>query len=64
MVLLVSKLFNIAINDVDAKKYARDGRVLVVTERFVSGTQCKGFDAAQGRRLLGMDYACVITTHT
>ena len=38
-VLLVTELFNIAVNDFDAKKPARCGRVLVVTE-LVSGTQC------------------------
>ena len=33
-------LFNIAINDSDAKKAARYSRVLIVTELVLSGTQC------------------------
>ena len=38
-VFVVSELFNIAVNDVDAKKSARYSRVLAVTELVVSGTQ-------------------------
>ena len=37
---VVTKLFNIAVNDCDTKKSAHCGRVLVVTELVVSGTQC------------------------
>ena len=36
---VVAKLFNTAVNDIDAKKYARFSRVLVVTELDVSWTQ-------------------------
>ena len=39
-VLVVTKLFNIVINDFDAKQSARYSRVLVVTELVLSGTQC------------------------
>ena len=39
-VLVVTKLFNIAVNDFDAKQSARYSRVLVVTELVLSGTQC------------------------
>ena len=39
-VLVVTKLFNTAVNDVDAKKSARFSWVLVVTELVVSRTQC------------------------
>ena len=36
---VVTKLFNTAVNDIDAKKYARFSRVLIVTELDVSWTQ-------------------------
>ena len=39
-VLVVTKLFNIVVNDCDAKKSTRCRRVLVVTELVVSGTRC------------------------
>ena len=39
-VLVVTELFNIAVNYFDAKKSTRCRRVLVVTELVVSGTQC------------------------
>ena len=39
-VLLVTELFNMAVNDFDAKQSARYSRVLVVTELVLSGTQC------------------------
>ena len=35
----VTKLFNIAVNDFDAKKSAHCNRVFVLTELAVSGTQ-------------------------
>ena len=37
--LIVTELFNIAVNDYVAKKSARYSRVLVVTELVTSGTQ-------------------------
>ena len=42
-VLVVTKLFNMAVNDSDAKQSARYSRVLVVTELVLSGTQCRDF---------------------
>ena len=39
-VLVVTKLFNMAVNDFDTKQPARYSRVLVVTELVLSGTQC------------------------
>ena len=39
-VLIVTELFNIAVNDFDANKSTRCRRVLVATELVVSGTQC------------------------
>ena len=36
----VTELFNIAVNDIDGRKWACYSRVLVVTELVVSGTQC------------------------
>ena len=39
-VLVVTKLFNMAVNDFDAKQSARYSRVLAVTELVLSGTQC------------------------
>ena len=39
-VLVVTELFNIAVNYFNAKKSTRCRRVLVVTEFVVSGTQC------------------------
>ena len=39
-VLVVTELFNIAVNYFDAKKATRCRRVLVVTELVVSGIQC------------------------
>ena len=38
--LVVTKLFNMAVNDFDAKESARYSRVLTVTELILSGTQC------------------------
>ena len=38
--LIVTELFNIAVNDFDAKKFADCGQVLFVTELLISGTQC------------------------
>ena len=38
--LIVSELFNAAVNDLNAKKSVRYSRVLIVTELTVSGTQC------------------------
>ena len=38
--LVVTELFNNAVNDFDAKESARCSRVLFVTELVVSGTQC------------------------
>ena len=38
--LVVIKLFNIAVNDFNAQEFARCRRVLVVTELVVSGAQC------------------------
>ena len=38
-VLVVTELFNIAVNHIDAKKYIRCGQVLVVIELVASGTQ-------------------------
>ena len=38
--LVVTKLFNIAVNYFDAKKSACYSRILVVTELVVSGIQC------------------------
>ena len=40
-VLVVTELFNMAVNDFDAKQSACYSRVLVVTELVLSGTQCK-----------------------
>ena len=40
---VVTELFNIAVNYIDAKKSTRHRRVLVVTELVVSGTQCTRF---------------------
>ena len=37
---VVTKLFNMAVNDFDAKESARYSRVLAVTELVLSGTQC------------------------
>ena len=45
-VLAVTELFNIAVNDFDAKKSAHCSQVLVVTELVVSGTQCNQNDNA------------------
>ena len=42
-VLALTELFNMAVNDFDAKQSARYSRVLVVTELVLSGTQCKCF---------------------
>ena len=39
-VLVVTELFNMAVNDFDAKQSARYSRVLVVNELVLSGTQC------------------------
>ena len=39
-VLVVTKLFNMVVNDFDAKQSARYSRVLVVTELVLSGTHC------------------------
>ena len=39
--LFVTEVFNIAVNDFDAKEFARYSRVLVVNELAVSGTQYK-----------------------
>ena len=39
-VLVITELFNIAVNYFDAKKFTHCRRVLVVTELVVSGTQC------------------------
>ena len=39
-VLIVTEVFNIAVNDFDSKKSTRCRQVLVVTELVVSGTQC------------------------
>ena len=39
-VLVVTELFNMAVNDFDAKQSTCYGRVLVVTELVLSGTQC------------------------
>ena len=39
-VLVVTKLFNMAVNDFDAKESARYSWVLAVTELVLSGTQC------------------------
>ena len=39
-VLVVTELFNIAVNDFDAKKSACYSRMLVVTEIVVCGIQC------------------------
>ena len=45
--------FNIAVNDLDAKKFARYSQMLVVTELVASGTQgCARFDEI----LLGARY--------
>ena len=38
--LVATKLFNIAVNDYDAKKSTCCGQVFVVTELVESGTQC------------------------
>ena len=38
--LVVTKLFNIAVNDLDAKKSAHYSRARVVTKLLVNGTQC------------------------
>ena len=38
--LVVTELFNIAVNDFDAKKSAHCSQVPVVNELVVSGTQC------------------------
>ena len=40
-VFIVTELFNIAVNDFNAKKSAHYSRVLVVTELVESRTQCK-----------------------
>ena len=47
--LVGTELFNIAINDFDAKKSTRCRRVLVVTELVVSGTQCISFVQKQSQ---------------
>ena len=39
--LVVTELFNIAVNDSDAKKSDPYSRLLAVTELVVSGNQCK-----------------------
>ena len=39
-VLVVTKLFNMVVNDFDAKQSAHYSRVFVVTELVLSGTQC------------------------
>ena len=49
-VLVVTELFNIAVNHFDAKKLPRCRRVLVVTELGVSGTQCMGKQRSVGRK--------------
>ena len=38
--LAVTELFNIAANDMDAKKYAGYSQVFVVSALIVNGTQC------------------------
>ena len=38
--LVITELFNIAVNCFDAKKSALYNWVLIVTKRVVSGTQC------------------------
>ena len=40
-VLIVTERFNMTVNYLDAKKSSRYCQVLVVSERFVSGIQCK-----------------------
>ena len=37
---VITKIFNIPVNDIDAKETPRCRRVLVVTELVVSGTHC------------------------
>ena len=39
-ILIVTKHFNVAVNDFDAKKSAQCSWVLLVTGLVVSGTQC------------------------
>ena len=39
-VLVVTKLFNMVVNDFDAKQSSRYSQVLVVNELVLSGTQC------------------------
>ena len=41
LMLVVTELFNIAVNDSDTKKADHYRRVLVITKLVVSGTQCK-----------------------
>ena len=54
--LVVTELFNITINDFDAKKSTCCSRVLVVTELIESGTQCIFcYAAARGRSLHGVE---------
>ena len=40
LVLVLTKLFNISVNDFDRNKSTPCNRVIVVTELVVSGTQC------------------------
>ena len=47
-VLVVSELFNIAVNDVDVKKAARYSRVLAVIELVLSETQCRLLTTTDG----------------
>ena len=57
-VLIVTELFNIAVNDFDAKKSAHCSQVLVVTELVVSGTQCNQNDNASDIEKVDGDARC------
>ena len=59
-VLIVTKLFNIAVNDFDANKSTRCRWVLVVTEFVVSGTQCTFILANFGKTYIQDKHSCYI----
>ena len=52
--LVITELFNIYVNDFDAKKCVRCNRVFVVTEIVVSGMHCYRPRSGEGNVLTGL----------
>ena len=55
-VLNAKELLTFAVNDFDVKKSVGCSRVLVVTELFVSGTQCSPFQTLERVTLITMSF--------